>query len=139
MKFALIFLTLALTGTPGSKLHEEQLPPLPKPPRMTPHNPAGYSLQWRPWTSVENYRYLTGSRSVGGTTWERYLDLELTTDQVSIRLTHIHYGPVSAPDVLLTFDHPENQIKLVCGPVANWSWDLTVYPILQKRPKGKKA
>lgn len=69
----------------------------------------------------------TGSRFIGGTTWERYLDLQLTTHQDSIRFTRIHYGPIAAPDVLLTFDHPEGQIKLVYGPVANWSWDVIVY------------
>lgn len=126
MRFALIF--LALIAMPGSELHEEQLPPLPKPPQGAPHTPTGYSLQWRPWVSLENYRYRTGSRFVGGTTWERYLDLELTTDQASIRLTRIQYGPVPARDVLLTFGHPEDQIRLVYGPVAGWSWVVAVYP-----------
>jgi hypothetical protein len=139
LKFALIFSTLALVGMPGSELHEKQLRPLPKPPRRAPHNPVDYSLQWGRWTTVENYRYRTGSRFAGGTTWERYLDLELMTDQASIRLTRIHYGPVPAPGVLLTFDHPEEQIKLVYGPVASWSWNVTVYLILQKQPQAKKA
>jgi hypothetical protein len=53
-------------------------------------------------------------------------DLELTTDQAPIRLTLVYYGPVPVPDVLLTFNHPEEQIKLVYGPVAKWSWKVTV-------------
>jgi hypothetical protein len=72
MKLALIFFGLALIRMLGSELHEKQLPQISKPLPSAPHNPAGYSLQWRPWTSVENYRYRTGLRFAGGTTWERY-------------------------------------------------------------------
>jgi hypothetical protein len=81
---------------------------------------------------VENYRYRIGSRLAGK--WERYLELELTAPLVSLRFTEIRYGEARAEDVALSPDNLSIQIKLVYGPVANWNWKVTAYPVTQNQP-----
>ena len=103
--------------------------PTPSPSKTIPKEPV---IDWQHWQSMENYRYRIGSRLAGN--WERYLELELTAPLVSLRFTEIRYGEARANDVVLSPDNHSIQIKLVYGPVAKWSWNVTAYPVTQKQP-----
>lgn len=114
----------------------EMSPTSPTPSRPTPDPskpiPNEQVINWQHWQSFENYRYRIGSRLAGN--WERYLELELTAPLVSLRFTGIRYGEASVNDVVLSPDNRSIRIKLVYGPVAKWSWNVTAYPVTQKQP-----
>jgi hypothetical protein len=88
------------------------------------------STDWLPWETEANYRYRRGSRYAGDYSWERYLQLQLTTTEASLHFTSIHYGSVRGPNVLLTSHNPAAEVKLYCGLAAAWGWDVTAHPII---------
>jgi hypothetical protein len=119
-----------IPGMPGENAPQSPTPSRPSPPSKT--IPTEKVIDWQHWQSAENYRYRIGSRLAGD--WERYLELELTAPLVSLGFAGIHYGEARANDVVLSPDNHSIQIKLVYGPVAKWSWNVTTYPITQKQP-----
>jgi hypothetical protein len=118
-----------LIGMPGSERPATSRPSKPgRQGRLSPHKPQAESIDWRHWVVTGNFRYRAGCRYAGGTNWERYLELENTAG-ATLRFSGIAYGEVHADDVVLSPASRSIQIKLVCGPVASWSWDVTPYPI----------
>ena len=112
-----------LIGMPGS-----ERPAISRPSKWDgQRRPRGESIDWRDWVVTENFRYRMGCRYIGGASWERYLELESTAG-ATLRLSGIRYGETRANDVVLSPASRSIQIKLVCGPVASWSWDVTAYP-----------
>ena len=105
----------------------EMSPASPTPSRPTAPGktvPSQQVINWQHWQSFENFRYRIGLRLAGS--WERYLELELTAPLVSLRFTEIHYGEARANDVVLSPDNHSIQIKLIYGPAAKWSWNVTI-------------
>jgi hypothetical protein len=135
-KFILPFLVLfvlasipvsgqALIGMPGEQ-------PATSPTfESAAQKPQGESIDWRHWVVSENFRYRVGCRYAGGTDWERYLELE-NTSEATLRFSGIGYGEARANDAVLSPESRSAQIKLVYGPVAKWSWKVTAYPTVQK-------
>jgi hypothetical protein len=112
----------ALIGMPGEQ-------PATSPPfKSAAHKPQDESIDWRHWVVSENFRYRVGCRYAGGTSWERYLELE-NTSAATLRFSGIGYGEAHANDVVLSAETRSVQIKLIFGPVARWSWQVTVSPI----------
>jgi hypothetical protein len=127
---------LALSSVPGSAINLIGMPGseqvAPKHPRIHPSKSSGIrsprtgTIDWQPWVNTQNFRYRTGCRYTGDASWERYLELE-NTAAATVRLSGIRYGNTVANDVALSPASPSTRIKLVCGPLASWSWDVTVY------------
>jgi len=117
-----------LIGMPGSERPATSRPSKPgSQERLSPHKPQGDSIDWRHWAIAENFRYRMGCCYTGGANWKRYLELESTAG-ATLRFSNIRYGETRADDVVISPDSRSIQIKLVCGPVASWSWDVTPYP-----------
>ena len=121
----------ALIGMPGEQ--PATSPPL----KSVAQKPPGESIDWRHWVVSENFRYRVGCHYAGGTDWERYLELE-NTSEATLRFSGIGYGEARANDVVLSPESRSTQIKLVYGPVAEWSWNVTAYPTIQKQPEEKQ-
>jgi hypothetical protein len=111
-----------LIGMPGER-------PATSPPfKSAAHKPQDELIDWRHWVVSENFRYRVGCRYAGGTDWERYLELE-NTSQATLRFSGIGYGEAHAADVVLSPESRSVQIKLIFGPVARWSWQVTASSI----------
>jgi hypothetical protein len=138
-KFILHFLVLfVLASIPVSGQAPIGMPgeqPATSPPAA--QKPQGEPIDWRHWVVSENFRYRVGSRYAGGTDWERYLELE-STSEATLRFTGIGYGEARANDVVLSPESRSARIKLVYGPAAKWKWKVTAYPAIQKQPEEKQ-
>jgi hypothetical protein len=102
--------------------------PVPAPgknpePRQQPARDQKKQVTWLPWKDMRTYRYRTGRRYVGRGKWERYIAFEA---HANVRISEVSYGPVKAPDLMLSPSNPVGQIVLQSPSVSIWKWNASL-------------
>jgi hypothetical protein len=82
-------------------------------------------ITWQPWKEMGSYRYRTGCREIGTGKWERYVAFE---SRENVRIAEVSYGPLKAPDVLLSPSNPVAQIVLQSPSASKWKWNASPNP-----------
>ena len=80
-------------------------------------------ITWLPWKDMRTYRYRTGCRYEGSGKWERYIAFE---SRQNVRISGIAYGPMQAPDVLLSPSNSVGQILLLSPSASIWKWNASL-------------
>jgi len=85
-------------------------------------------ITWQPWKDMRSYRYRIGCREIGTGKWERYIAFE---SRENVRIAEVSYGPLKAPDVMLSPSNPVAQIVLQSPSASKWKWNASSNPTAQ--------